>query len=369
VRVFACRSIVLLLSLYSCAPSFANMGEELPFVQPPVWGTYNNWGFEDISTGLGPDGLYQEFRVGRRATSEQLNQGLVTFIDGKMPLDFVFFITTEGRELTLYPGGDGKPFTEHLTTNIWYGGGSPRPNEVDLTVLGVQLPERFKTDWKQLLAQKLPVVLRRYEGIMVRVRVVPKKDVWSQPTPQTNQPDKRSLRLAIGVDFGAVPGNEELRAILYKRPGGRAKEVYTASVAFTLVRKAAITTPLLVEYNLWRINYAKWAVRHDWKKVDQKTVIEGYENLLKLMPGTEQILWMFIRDLEKMGKYPKLLDVMQRLIDAVKAEPRAPFPLGGWELDGLMVEDPGPVEPLSADNLVKVLTRKLNEFRAIAAKL
>jgi len=362
---------ILLLSPFittvAITPALADEPNIAIYVKPPVWGLYSRGETEGVFAGLGPDALYKEFRSGRKTGTEQLNNGEITFLNGLMPLEFVYYVTSSEREITLYGGENSPNLSEVLVTSLLYGGGYPHPNSVDLKVINVQIPERYKGGWANSIAQKQPIILKPREIAYVRVRVEFKKDVneWIKAQRQVNPKQPPSLTLAMGADIGAIKGNGELKKVLYQQKLGRPKEIFAPSVRFNLVDQNDIDDALRLEYYLWRIKSLKFDAPRSWQKENQVAIIEAFEGALKARPNSEMILLMYADDLEKMGRNADAIKVLSTLIEVVQKVPRDKFPIMDIELNELklpFMEGPEDMRLIDPVNLVLKLKNHITRL-------
>ncbi|MBI3920218.1 MAG: hypothetical protein HY318_02275 [Armatimonadetes bacterium] len=346
-------------------------GAEGMLIKPLAFEVYRetrlNWGpfpEKSIVTTLGPDAILSVFRAGHQASMDQLESGRLTFIDGEMPLDFVMMLIPRNYDLTLYAGGDSKPFTEYLSAHVWYGGDGPDGQGVSLRVLGVGIPDRFG-GWKRVIAEKKAVVLRsKEEGAMVRVRATLKKNVWTETKSPDGREDVRHLALSIRCALGKIPGNEELRDFLNSRHG-RPPVVATQMVNFEFIRRKDVDKELELNYQMWRIRSAQPPKTPE----SQAQRVDAYQKILQLEPNHERTLIFYAGYLEEIGRLREAIEIAQKLAAAVQSVPRGRDPIE--EIDGDKLQPATRFcsadhrKPETPDKLVAVLNQHIERLRRL----
>ena len=321
-----------------------------------------------ITTSLGPEGLYDAWGRSGMLLQDQLKRGDVAFIRGEMPLEFVIMVCTVGHPMTLYAGGDAKPFTKALTPVMWYRGDGPFENEGQLTVISsVELPQRFDSTWEELLKEKKPIVLESEEGARVRVRLTLTDEQIKRARSQEKEGVSR-FSLAVHLDTGKVKGNEELADFLANRRGIRSTMLSFPSVTFQLMDKEVVEDYRWMDYQCWRIRY--WCVhryRHDYR--EQR--LDAYEQFLKLVPKHEFVWLEYGSYLEEIGEYGKAIAVARKLIELVQQESRE-YPILAVEPSRLRhtaVLSSSDLPPASSpEELVKELNYHIDRLEKLKAE-
>ncbi len=374
-------TVLVAAALFAPAPAAEESGGYLQvkdapkkYVRPLAWGTFISseltWGAENansIAISGGPDGVCRAFVRSGISGPDQLKQGKFFFVDGRMPIDLVFWFRPAGESLTLFAGEKGKPFTDHLSCDVWYGGGQPQSGDVDVKVLGVQLPERLSVTWDKALADRRRVVLEDREGepdtVWFRVRASFKKDIWKK-APAGGKPGERTISLGLSIDLGAIPGNEKLAASLAARRG-RPKTVPMPRLTFRLIRADSLDDGLRLDYQLWRVRSAlppalpaSLAQRED-----------AYRKILAIRPAHERSLLAHARVLEELGRFADAAAALKRLQTAVLGGKRDVDPLKQLTLASLKEPIGGEGEiAMSPASLAKVIDSHVRRLEKRAAQ-